>query len=119
MEQICLKQDNGADIRFLGRLSSECSWYDEENGSLTRQKLYVTDAHDQVYYIVTGTAAQRSRRAYRLSVSGDMCTVDNGTSRVTLQLEILMLAVRGLCGLHAEAAPMLSAVEDMLKAANA
>ena len=94
MEDICLKHDNGNDLSFRGRLFSECSWYDEALGTLTRQKLYVTDTNDQVYYIVRSSGQERSRRAYRL-------------------------AVRGLCGLEAGATPTLSMVEEMLKAANA
>ena len=58
MEEICLKHDNGSDLQFRGRLFSECSWYDEEHGMLTRQKLYVTDNNEQVYYIATPTACQ-------------------------------------------------------------
>ena len=56
MEEICLKHDNGSDLQFRGRLFSECSWYDEEHGMLTRQKLYVTDNNEQVYYIVRSSA---------------------------------------------------------------
>ena len=119
METVCLKHDNGADISFRGRLFAESSWYDEENGILTRQKLYVTDQHDQVYYIVSGAGSQRSRRAYRVSVRGDHCVIHNGASEMTLQFDMLMLAVRGLCGLEAGATPSLSMVEEMLKAANA
>lgn len=38
---------------------------------------------------------------------------------MALQFDLLMLAVRGLCGLDAAATPTLSMVEEMLKAANA
>ena len=48
MEDICLKQDNGCDFAFCGRLFSECSWYDESLGTLTRQKLYVTESNEQI-----------------------------------------------------------------------
>ena len=119
MEHVCLKHDNGADIAFSGRLFAESSWYDEENDTLTRQKLYVTEQHDQVYYIVSGSGSRRSRRAYRVSVMGDHCIIHNGATEMTLQFDMLMLAVRGLCGLDAGATPTLSMVEEMLKAANA
>lgn len=118
MEQVCLKHDNGADITFQGRLFSECSWYDEESGVLTRQKLYVTEQNEQVYYIVSGSGPERSRRAYRLSVMGDRCIIHNGAAEMVLQFDMLMLAVRGLCGLEADATPTLAMVEEMLKAAN-
>lgn len=119
MEYVCLKHDNGADINFQGRLFAESSWYDEESDTLTRQKLYITEQHDQVYYIVSGSGALRSRRAYRLTVMGDRCIIHNGAGEITLQFEMLMLAVRGLCGLDSGATPTLNMVEEMLKAANA
>lgn len=119
LENVCLKHDNGADIVFNGRLFAESSWYDEESDTLTRHKLYVTEQHDQVYYIVSGAGQNRSRRAYRVSVMGDRCVIHNGASEMVLQFDMLMLAVRGLCGLDADATPTLSMVEEMLKAANA
>lgn len=119
MEEICLKHDNGSDLQFRGRLFSECSWYDEEHGMLTRQKLYVTENNEQVYYIVRSSGQDRSRHAYRLSVRGDNCIIYNGVTEMALQFDMLMLAVRGLCGLEAGATPSLSMVEDLLKAANA
>lgn len=119
MEDICLKQDNGSDLTFRGRLFSECSWFDEEHSMLTRQKLYVTDNNEQVYYIVRSSGQERTRHAYRLSVHGENCTIDNGHSEMTMQFDMLMTAVRGLCGLEADATPSLEMVEDMLKAANA
>ncbi len=119
MENVCLKHDNGPDIIFHGRLFAESSWFDEESSTLTRQKLYVTDSNEQVYYIVCGNGPDRTRRAYRLSVMGDYCVIHNGTSEITLQFDMLMLAVRQLCGLDADATPSLCMVEEMLKAANA
>lgn len=119
MEDVCLKHDNGADIKFRGRLFSECSWYDEENGVLTKQKLYMAENNEQVYYIASGNGAQRERRAYRIAVMGDHCVIHNGVNEIVLQFDMLMLAVRALCGLEAGATPTLAAVEETLKAANA
>ena len=94
MENISLKHDNGDALRFRGRLYSECSFFDEENGSLTRQQLYVTDAGEQIYYIVRGTGKDRSRVAYRVSVDGDSCVMDNGKESIAMSFDMLMLAVR-------------------------
>lgn len=118
MEDICLKHDTGADLVFRGRLFSECSWYDDESGHITRQKLYVTEQNEHVYYIVSGSGQNRSRRAYSLRVEGEQCTIHNGQCEMVLQLDLLMLAVRGLCGLEGAAAPSLATVEETLKAAN-
>ena len=119
MEDICQKHDNGCDFTFRGRLFSECSWYDEALGMLTRQKLYVTDRNEQVYYIVRSCGQERTRHAYRLTMRGDTCIIHNGVTEIALKFDMLMLAVRGLCGLDAGATPSLSMVEEMLKAANA
>lgn len=119
MESICLKHDNGDDLRFQGRLFSECSYFDEESGILTRQQLYVTENNEQIYYIIRAGAGERTRHLYRLSMEGDKCLIQNGHTEITLQFDMLMLAVRALCGLDAEATPTLEMVEEMLKAANA
>lgn len=118
MDEICLKHDNGEFV-FRGRLFSECSWYDEAQGMLTRQKLYVTDQNEQIYSIVRSSGSERSRRAYRLAMRGDVCLIHNGVTEMALQFDLLMLAVRGLCGLEAGATPSLAMVEEMLRAANA
>lgn len=125
MENICLKHDNGEDLRFHGRLFSECSHFDEDTGGITRQQLYVTDSGEQVYYIVQsdgrGSQGRRDnkRRAYRLSVKEDNCVINNGKAEITLEFDMLMLAVRALCGLDAGATPSLETVEEILKAINA
>lgn len=119
MEEICLKDDNGENLRFQGRLFSECSYFDEDSGCMTRQQLYVTENRDQIYYIVRSCGQERSRRVYRLAVREDNCVINNGKSEIILQFDMLMLAVRALCGLNAEDTPSLESVEELLKAANA
>lgn len=119
MENICLKHDNGEDMRFQGRLFSECSHFDEDTNALTRQQLYLTDNGEQVYYIVRSNGPERSHHAYRLTVQDDNCIINNGKAEITLKFDMLMLAVRTLCGLNADATPSLEMVEEMLKAANA
>lgn len=119
MEEICLKHDNGEDLRFRGRLFSEVSHFDEETGVLTRQQLYAAENGEQVYYVVRASGGERSRVAYRLSVSGDVCYINNGAGEIALKFDMLMLAVRSLCGLNADATPSLAMVEEMLNAANA
>lgn len=119
MEEICLKHDNGEDMRFQGRLFSECSNFDEEKDCLTRQQLYLTDTGEQVYYIIQSCPNGRERHAYRLAVEGETCIINNGKVEVAMNFDMLMLAVRGLCGLSEDATPSLAMVEEMLKAANA
>ncbi len=119
MEDIRLKHDNGNDIVFNGRLFAESSWFDEDSSTLTRQKLYVAENNEQVYYIVRSNGPERSRNAYRLKVTGNYCTIFDGMSEITLEFDMLMLAVRQLCGLDANSTPTLYMVEELLKAANA
>ncbi len=118
MERLCLPHDNGSDIVFHGRLFAESSWYDDENSILTRQKLYVTDKNEQVYYIVKGSGPERERRAYVLHVEGELCIVSDGATKMTLPLPMLMVAVREICGLDDESSLSLCMVEELLKAAN-
>ena len=119
MEEICLKHDNGDSMHFQGRLFSESSDFDKETGALTRQQLYITENGDQVYYIVRTQGRERTRHAYRLSMQDDVCIINNGRMEITLQFDMLMLAVRSLCGLNADATPTLDMVEEMLREANA
>lgn len=119
MEDICLKHDNGDDMRFQGRLFSECSSFDEDSNSLIRQQLYVTDDGEKIYYIVRGHGPSRTRHAYRLTVKDGYCIINNGQAEITLQFDLLVLAVSALCGLRDGSAPSREEVEEMLKAVNA
>ncbi|MBO4318756.1 MAG: hypothetical protein J5855_10880 [Mailhella sp.] len=116
MDTVTIKTDNGKNLTFSGRLFSETSWYDEENGALTAQKLYITDKGEQVYSIVSGDGRHRERRAYRIAVHDNICTIESGGSLMALPVDMLMLAVRSLCGLRSEQAPV--SVEEILRAAN-
>ena len=91
---VVLHLDNGAEMQFSGRPFAGGSWFDDETGELTRQKLYTTESGEHVYSIVTGKGQQRSRRAYRVSLHGEACTINDGRTEMTLDLEMLMLAVR-------------------------
>ena len=106
---VVLHLDNGAEMQFSGRPFAGGSWFDDETGELTRQKLYTTESGEHVYSIVTGKGQQRSRRA---------CTINDGRTEMTLDLEMLMLAVRALSGLEKDDAPTLDMVEETLRAAN-
>jgi len=118
MDKVSLKLDSGEHLNFNGRLFSESSWYDEDEASITTQKLYITDTHEQVYSIVSGAEGRRERRAYRIATHGDSCTVDNGSTKMTMPFDMLMLAVRSLCRLDDDATPSLETVEETLRAAN-
>ncbi len=117
-ETITLHVDNGAQICFNGKQFAGGSWYDEENGTLTRQTLYATDKAEHVYAISTGQGSERSRRAYRVNLDGDLCIINDGHTSMTLELESLMMAVRVLAGLDKDAVPTLEVVEETLRAAN-
>ncbi len=122
LEGVSLSLDNGATMAFKGRLFSESSFFTEE-GALTRQRLYVTENKEHVYSFVAGQGNQKERRAYRIaleSASGEtICHAHNGKSGMALPLDLLLLAVRGLCGLEdAESSELMESVEETLKAAN-
>ncbi len=115
---IALHLDNGAEMAFSGRPFAGGSWVDEETGELTQQKLYAAESGEHVYSIVTGKGQQCSRRAYRVALHGEVCTVNDGRVEMTLDLEMLMLAVRALAGLETGDAPTLDLIEETLRAAN-
>lgn len=116
-QRLVLHLDNGTELRFTGRLFAGGSWYDEESGVLTRQKLYATPSGEHIYSIVSGRGPVRNRRAYRVALHGDACTISDGSTRMTLDLETLMFAVRALAGLDQDDAT-LDMVEETLRAAN-
>ena len=118
LTRVSLNLDNGAEMNFSGRPFAGGSWYDEETGTLTRQKLYIEEYGEHVYSIVTGQGQERSRRAYRVSLSGESCTINDGRTKMTLNLEMLMLAVRSLAGMERADALTLDMVEETLRAAN-
>lgn len=78
---IVLHLDNGAEMQFSGRPFAGGSWFDEETGELTRQKLYATESGEHIYSIVTGKGQQRSRRAYRVSLHGEAVPSTTGAPR--------------------------------------
>ncbi|MCR4666262.1 MAG: hypothetical protein K5657_03100 [Desulfovibrio sp.] len=112
-ETISLTQDNGKELTFRGSLYSECSWFDDDTNQLTKQKLYVTDTNEQVYYIVRSSGEEKIHHAYRFTVNGDNCVINNGKSSVTLPFDMLMHVVRNLCGLTDSDTPQLSEVEEL------
>ena len=79
---VVLHLDNGAEMQFSGRPFAGGSWFDDETGELTRQKLYTTESGEHVYSIVTGKGQQRSRRAYRVSLHGEACTINDGRTEM-------------------------------------
>ena len=116
LEKMTLHLENGADFMFYGRLFSEAVWYDEYSGVLTHQKLYVTDQHEQVYVIQKGSGERNVCRAYRISVHGERCVIYNGRYTMEIPLDLLLLAVRTLCG--KEDGMALEQAEEILRAAN-
>lgn len=120
MEEITLKNDVGGDITFMGRLYSESSYYDEETSVVTRQRLYVTDQNQQVYSIVASNGTNKDRRVYKLHMDGEMCRINNGLFDISVQLDLLLTAVKGLCGVKnlAQSEEFLQTLEESLRAAN-
>ena len=115
MEKITLVLENEASLTFTGRLFSEAVWYDDDSGILTHHKLYVTDQNEHVYVIRKG-GERRLCRAYRVSVRGERCVIYNGRNVMELPLDMLMLAVRTLCG--AEDGMLMEQVEETLRSAS-
>ncbi len=100
MEEVTLSNDTGANLSFRGRLYAENSFYDEDTGTLTQQKLYITEKGQQAYSIVTSDGKNKERRAYLIKREGRLCKINNGLFDVTVNAHDLVTAVRGLCGIQ-------------------
>lgn len=117
-EAVTLQLDNGSSMVFSGHLYAGGSWYDDESSMLTKQSLYVTSENDHVYSVTTRQGHTRSRRAYRVGMEGDNCTINDGRQEMTIELEMLLLAVSRLAGLDKDVSALMEDVEDTLRAAN-
>lgn len=118
-ENIVLQNNNGETLKVQGKLFSESSYFDEENHSITRLRLYASDNGNLVYSIISGDAQEKSRRFYTVNVENDVCTMSDGAQTVSLPLDMLFGAVFGLCGIEPSRAEELRpAFEETLRAAN-
>ncbi len=119
MERIVLPNDYGKEISFRGRIFSECSYYDEETKTITRQCLYITDKGEQAYSIATGAGSSKERRAYLLHIEGDECIINNGAGEIVLRTDLLMATMQTLCNFDQECSEeLLKSLEETLNAAN-
>ena len=98
-QQIVLQNDMGGDFAFKGWCIGEHEFFDEENGILTRQKLYKTVDGHRAYSVIASDGRHKERRAYLIRREGPLCKINNGLFDVTVSGEDLVRVVRGLCGL--------------------
>ena len=114
-----LPNDEGTDISFCGKLYSETAFYDEDSGSITRVKMFLTDDSRHVYSFVSGSPAEKSRRAYTLRFEDELCFLGNGTQEMPLPVDMLLDTVFSLCHLDpAEGDAIRTLLEDSRKAVN-
>ena len=119
-EEYVLRNDAGAEVKFRGKLFSESSYYDDEQGALTRLKLFVAEDGRQIYSIVSGSSTAKWRRVYTMRIDGDFCRIDNGVQEITLHTDMLLTVVFGLCGIDAsQGEAVRSFIEDSRRIANA
>ncbi|SIO01529.1 hypothetical protein [Halodesulfovibrio marinisediminis] len=120
MRVFMLPNDIGADMEFTGVLCSENSYHDQEAGTITKQRLYLTDTKDQIYSVVVSDGVNKDQRVYKMRVEKDQCRIDNGLFDVALDLHLLASVVRGLCGLDctSHADDFFSTMVENLQAAN-
>lgn len=115
MDNMAFQLDNGASFEFLGRLFSEAVWCDEDSGTVTHHKLYVTENREQIYVIQREARGMQSCRAYRVTVRGENCEIFDGITHMDMPLDLLMLGLKALCGAESMA---LEQAEEMLRAAS-
>lgn len=119
-EAFTVYSDNGKELTFSGVLASESSYFDEETGCLTKLRLFVTEESGLVYSIVSSSGDSRLRRFYVIKTDGEMCTMNDGNTSLNIPLDMLFIAVFGLCGIDPSRAEEIRPVlEKVLQAANA
>ncbi|WP_290921547.1 hypothetical protein [Halodesulfovibrio sp.] len=120
MRTFMLPNDIGADLEFTGVLCSENSYHDHEAGTITKQRLYLTDTKEQVYSVVVSDGVNKDQRVYKMRVEKDQCRIDNGLFDVALDIQLLASVVRDLCGLDSasHADDFFSTMVETLQAAN-
>jgi len=118
-EEQILWDEAGNEVKFRGKLFSESSYFDEEQNAITRLKLFVTNDGRQVYSVVSGSGEAKWRRVYSMRIDGDKCHIENGSQVITLNIDMLLAVVFGLCGIDAAQGEALRAfIEDTRKIAN-
>lgn len=119
-EEFVLRNDAGIEVRFTGKLFSESSYYDEDQEVLTRLKLFITDDGRQVYSIVSNSNTAKWRRVYTMRVEDGLCRISSGSQEMTLDIDMLLTVVSGLCGIDASLDETVRAfLEDSRLSANA
>ncbi|MDL2209344.1 hypothetical protein LJC26_00865 [Desulfovibrio sp. OttesenSCG-928-O18] len=119
-EEHILRNDAGDEVRFYGKLFSESSYFDEEQGALTRLKLFVTDDGRQVYSVISGSSTAKWRRVYIMRIEDELCHISNGMQEITLHTDMLLTVVFGLCGIDESQGETVRAfLEDSYRIANA
>jgi hypothetical protein len=106
-EKFFLRNDNGAQLSFQGRMFAESTYFDEQTSTLTRIRLYVADNGDHVYSIVSGAGAGKSRRFYEVTPGREICRISDGVHSLTVPTDMLFASVFGLCGIDPERAEEL------------
>jgi hypothetical protein len=102
-EEFSLTGYNDGKFEFTGRLFSEGSFFDAENGMLTRLRLFAMQDGRLVYHVVSsgsGPDERKDRRVYVLHVEDDICHIDNGKQSVSMPMDMLFDAVYSFCGME-------------------
>lgn len=90
-ETITLEDDQAGPVTFRGHLYAQTSYYDEDTGVLTQQKLYATEDGRQAFSVVSSDGGQKSRRAYVVRREGELCHIQCGERTVSIPYDSLML----------------------------
>jgi hypothetical protein len=106
-EEILLRNDNGAQLSFRGRMFAESTYFDEQTSTLTRIRLYSSDNGGHVYSIVSGAGSGKSRRFYEVSPGREVCRISDGLHHLTVSTDMLFASVFGLCGIDPDRAEEL------------
>lgn len=90
-ETIVLEDDKAGPVEFRGHLYAQTSFYDEDTGVLTQQKLYATEGGHQAFSVVSSDGSSKNRRAYVVRREGELCHIECGERTVSIPYDSLML----------------------------
>lgn len=102
-ETIVLDDDKAGPVEFRGHLYAQTSFYDEDTGVLTQQKLYATEEGDQAFSIVSSDGSAKNRRAYVVRREGELCHIQCGERTVSIPYDSLMLFTQVLWDIDLDA----------------
>ncbi|MDR2504256.1 MAG: hypothetical protein LBD82_07765 [Deltaproteobacteria bacterium] len=96
-EHFSLPGYSGKNLEFRGRLFAESTSGDQEDGSPSRVRLFVTADKRLIYSLVSGVGKNKSRRLYILTKEDEVWRLDDGRQQISMPEEMFFILIKGIC----------------------